>query len=181
MLENYSSCSFPRRASYVSFLCLVHLPPTNVEWPASLCSLFPPSEYGGPFQIRCRKLPRSLWTSTSYVHFPLMSWRRAKAAQKGEVSHVARLRWWGAGRNIFLAFTVITLRNIIPKMWGVYKNKYLLSVTHIGYRNFPPGLDSGPVLVSFSSVTDPKEHFLPGTCCPHCGVHLVHNRAHGNL
>lgn len=47
--EIYSSWRSPKTSSYVCSLCLLNLPPTNLEQPASFFSLFLPFADGGHF------------------------------------------------------------------------------------------------------------------------------------
>lgn len=57
----------PKQALYISFLCLLKLPPTNLEWPVSFFSLSLPSVYGSWFQITPGKLQKELWTKRYYI------------------------------------------------------------------------------------------------------------------
>ena len=47
----------PKTTFVGKFLCLLNMPPTNLEWSASFFGLFLPSSYGGQFQISPGKLP----------------------------------------------------------------------------------------------------------------------------
>lgn len=69
-VEIYSSCGPPTPSFQCQFSCLLNLPPSNLEWPASFFGLSLPSGYGASFKLHpTRKFLRLLLTVSMKLRY----------------------------------------------------------------------------------------------------------------